>query len=52
MSKIYQKKEYEVLYMLSQIIQICFNELDYFTLLSMINIMTENIVKMTHDMPQ
>ena len=52
LSDIYQEKKDEVLYMLSQITQICFNERDNVMLLSMMNIMTENTAKMTHDMSQ
>ena len=38
--------------MLFQITQICFSESDYVTIYSVMNIMTENIAKMTHKMPQ
>ena len=38
--------------MLFQIIQICFNESDYDTLHSIMNIVSENSAKMTHKMPQ
>ena len=38
--------------MLSQIAQICVNEPDYVRLHSIVNIMTENGAKMTHNMPQ
>ena len=42
----------EVLFMLFQVTTICFNEPDYITLQSIMNIMTENGAKMTHKMPQ
>ena len=35
-----------------QITQICFNDSDYVTLHSAINIMAENGAKITHKMPQ
>ena len=38
--------------MLFQIIQICFNESNYVTLHSTMNIMTENGAKMTYKMPE
>ena len=53
LSEIFQKnKKNEVLHMLFQITQICFNEPDYVTLHSIMNIMTENGAKMTHKMTQ
>ena len=42
----------EVLFMLFQVTQICFNESDYITLHSLMNIMIENGAKMPHEMPQ
>ena len=38
--------------MLFQVITICFNEPDYITLHSIMNLMTEDGVKMMHKMPQ
>ena len=52
LSEVYtQKKKDEVLSMQFQITQVCFNESDYATLHSIMNIMTENGAKMTHKMP-
>ena len=53
LSEMFQKnKKNEVLRMLFQVTQICFNEPDYVTLHSIMNIMTENGAKMTHKMTQ
>ena len=38
--------------MLFQITQICFNESDYVTLHSIMNMITQDGTKMTHKMPQ
>ena len=49
LSEIYQKnKKDDVLCLLFHIIQICFNEPDYFILHSIMNIMTKNCARMTH----
>ena len=50
--KIIKTRRDEVLFMLFQVTQICPNEFDYITLHSIMNIITENSVKMTDKMLQ
>ena len=52
MSEFYKKKKDDVLRMLFQITQICFNVSDYITLRCIMNIMSENGANMMHKMPQ